>query len=426
MSIIYKNRTRSKDNVNNNIVRALDSGTSTISGSTITASNLTANLPVKTNANKILVSSQISVSDLDFVPLTNPLSAEMVADGFNSTGTNEVKTRFLQDNGGGLYGVECKSIFKTPLGLRTTSIRHTTPGLDVRLDDNIDCNNKQLRDCNSIATSTLSTQAGLGGQITVVGGPINLNANSLTNVNDLSTTTISAKNGTSISLLDDFDVNNYDLLNCANVKVANIDGIGASDITVSSNIDMNSNNISNVASINGLTPVGGIYSGISDGTEITQAMGTSDLFPTSSVGTLSVPANGFSVGSAYHLVCSGIFPSENKNDDVEIELCAVLADTSVVVLGSILIGLENFDTEPSNFELESDFVIRSVGLTGQVAVSFDFTFNKKITADFRGTRATNLATLDTTQSASLQLNATITGGNGSTIKSTLAYLRRQY
>ena len=397
-----------------------------ITPGSVVVGDLTPNLPVKSDATNKLVSGLISVGDLDFSPLTNPLTAEMVADGFKTTGTTEVRTRFLQDNGGGLYGVECKPIFKCPLGLRTTSIRHTTPGSDVRLDDNIDMNNLQIRDCNSIATSTLSTQAGLGGSITVVGGPINLNTNNLTNVNDLSTTTISAKNGVSISLLDDFNVNNYDLLNCANIKVTNIEGIGAADVTVSSNIDMNSNDISNVASINGLTPVGGIYSGISDGTEITQAMGTSGLFPTSSVGTLSVPANGFSVGSAFHLVCSGIFPSEDKDDDVEIELCAELADTNVVVLGSILVGLENFDTEPSNFELESDFVIRSVGLTGQVAVSFDFTFNKKVTADFKGTRSTNLATLDTTQASTLQLNATITGGNGSTIKSTLAYLRRQY
>ena len=103
MSVIYKNRTRSKDNVNNNFVTALDSGTSAVNGSTVSASNLSINQPVKTNANKVLVSSLISESDLDFVPLTNPLTAEMVADGFNSTGINEVKTRFLQDNGGGLY-----------------------------------------------------------------------------------------------------------------------------------------------------------------------------------------------------------------------------------------------------------------------------------------------------------------------------------
>ena len=402
-----------------------------ITPGSVVVGDLDPNLPVKTDASNKLVSGLISETDLDFAPLTNPLTSEMVADGFKTTGTTEVKTRFLQDNGGGLYGIEAKSLFKTPLGLRTTSIRHTTPGSDVRFDDNIDMNNLQIRDCNSIQTSTLSTQAGLGGQITVVGGPINLNTNNLTNVNDLSTTTISAKNGVSISLLDDFNVAGYDLLNCANVKVTNIEGIGPADVTVSSNLDMNNNDIvnvdnMNVSTINNLSPVGGIYSGISDGTTITQAMGTSDLFPTSSVGTLSVPANGFLLGSAFHLVCSGIFPSENKNDDVLVELCATLADTSVVVLGSILIGLENFDTAPSNFELESDFVIRSVGLTGQVAVSFDFTFNKKITADFKGTRATNLATLDTTQASTLQLNATITGGNGSTIKSTLAYLRKQY
>ena len=233
--------------------------------------------------------------------------------------------------------------------------------------------------------------------------------------------------GTNINLANDLYTTNVVVTGGNEIKTNNIGEASlGGGMNILSNLDMNSNDISNVASINGLTPVGGIYSGISDGATITQAMGTSGLFPTSSVGTLSVPANGFSVGSAYHLVCSGIFPSENKNDDVEIELCAELADTTVVVLGSILIGLENFDTAPSNFELESDFVIRSVGLTGQVAVSFDFTFNKKVTADFKGTRATNLATLDTTQAASLQLNATITGGNGSTIKSTLAYLRRQY
>ena len=249
MSVIYKNRTRSKDNVNNNYVKAIDSGTSAITGSTLSATNLSINQPVKTDANKVLVSSLISQTDLDFVPLTNPLTAEMVADGFNSTGTNEIKTRFIQDNGGGLYGIEAKSLFKTPFGLRTTSIRHTTPGSDVVLDDNLDVNNKQLRDVNGIYTSTLGTQAGLGGQITVVGGPINLNTNNLTNVADLSTTTISAKNGVSISLSDDFNVNNYDLLNCANVKVTNIEGIGAANVTVSSNLDMSNNDLLDIRSM---------------------------------------------------------------------------------------------------------------------------------------------------------------------------------
>ena len=82
--------------------------------------------------------------------------------------------------------------------------------------------------------------------------------------------------------------------------------------------------------------------------------------------------------------------------------------------------------------MEADFVIRKLTdpintlILGEVAVSFDFTFNKKVTKDFKGTRATNLATFDTTQNSTLALNARIIGTNGSSIKSTLAYLRKQY
>ena len=338
---------------------------------------------------------------------------------------HEVKTRFLQDNGGGLYGVECKPIFKCPLGLRTTSIRHTTPGSDVRFDDNIDMNNLQIRDCNSIATSTLSTQAGLGGQITVVGGPINLNANSLTNVNDLSTTTISAKNGVSISLLDDFNVAGYDLLNCANVKVTNIEGIAAADVTVSSNIDMNANDIvnidnMNVSTINNITPVGGLYSGISDGVVINQASGQTDLLPVSSVGSLVIPANGFKIGDAFHIVVAGIFPTESKNDDITIDV-----KQNGTTIASINLELEDFDTVPSNFELEMDFVIRSIGVAGVVSSNLDFSFNKKVSKDFKGTRSTDITTIDTTTASSLSVLATVNGA-GSSIQSRMAYLRKQY
>ena len=213
------------------------------------------------------------------------------------------------------------------------------------------------------------------------------------------------------------------------LDVNEINDLSGSGISVTSEFKMNQNDITNVGnlevvSVNNLTPVGGVYSGISDGATISSSTFT-DLLPTTSVGSLSVPANTFLLGSAFHLVCSGIFPSESKNDDVEIELCAIQGATNIQ-LGVVRLELENFDTEPSNFELEADFVIRSLGVSAQVAVSFDFTFNKKITSDFKGTRATNLATIDTTQASTLALNARIVGSNGSSIKSTLAYLRKQY
>ena len=179
-------------------------------------------------------------------------------------------------------------------------------------------------------------------------------------------------------------------------------------------IDMNNNNIDNVDnmninSINNLTPVGGIFTGISDGATITSST-FADLLPITSLGSLSVPANTFLLGSAFHLVCAGIFPDEDAKDNVEIELCAIQGATTIQ-LGLVNLDLENFDTEPSNFELEADFVIRGIGTSAEVAVSFDFTFNKKVTKDFKGTRATNLATIDTTQASTLALNARIIGAS---------------
>jgi hypothetical protein len=371
---------------------------STIKNSVLTETDL-LNTESKANSNE----SDITNIETDITDLQNDKVAkagDTMTGNLTLSGTNELQTRFIQDNGGGLYGIEAKSLFKTPFGLRTTSIRHTTPGSSVRLDDNIDCNNKQLRNCNSIQTSTLSTQAGLGGQITVVGGPINLNANNITNVGNISTNNLSVVSGGSITLQDDFNINNFDLLNINTATVSNIEGC---------------------LSINGLTPVGGLYCGISDGVVINQASGQTNLLPVSSVGSLAVPANGFSVGDAFHLVVAGIFPTESKNDDITIDV-----KQNGTTIASINLDLENFDTESSNFELEMDFVIRSIGVAGVVASNLDFSFNKSISKDFKGTRITTITTINTTTASSLSVLATVNGASGSSIQSRMAYLRKQY
>ena len=101
------------------------------------------------------------------------------------------------------------------------------------------------------------------------------------------------------------------------------------------------------------------------------------------------------------------------------------------ILGSVKLEYEDFDTVESNFEIEVDFVIRSVTdpfnplILGQLATSIDFTFNKKISRDYRGTRSTSITNLDTSTASSLSVLATVTGVNSS-IQSTLAYLRKQY
>ena len=262
---------------------------------------------------------------------------------------------------------------------------------------------------------------------------VDMNNNDITNVGTISTGTLNCSviqpPGSTIINTSGSNFINASAYRGILLDVNTINDLSGSGVSVTSEFKMNSNNISDVGnlevvSVNDLTPVGGIYSGISDGATISSSTFT-DLLPISSVGGLSVAADEFKIGSAFHLVCSGIFPSEDGNDNVEIELCAIQGATTIQ-LGIVNLELENFDTEPSNFELEADFVIRSIGASGQVAVSFDFTFNKKVTKDFKGTRATNLATINTEVASTLALNARIIGGNGSSIKSSLAYLRKQY
>jgi hypothetical protein len=59
----YKTRARDKGNINNDYVKATRSGTSVVNGSSLSASNLQANLPVKTDNALVLQSTKLEISD---------------------------------------------------------------------------------------------------------------------------------------------------------------------------------------------------------------------------------------------------------------------------------------------------------------------------------------------------------------------------
>ena len=260
--------------------------------------------------------------------------------------------------------------------------------------------------------------------------PVNTNLNFLSisdikNLNNLQTQSISSTDGVSINIQDDINMGLYDINNCNDIKINALTTNTAPNIVSNNNIDMNTNDLldvgnMNVSTINNITPVGGLYSGISDGVVINQASGQTDLLPVSFVGSLSIPANGFQVGDAFHLVVAGIFPTESNTDDITIEI-----KQNGTTIASINLELENFDTLPSNFELEMDFIIRSTGTSGSVATNLDFSFNKRVSKDFRGTRSTDITTINTTTATTLSVLATVNGA-GSSIQSRLAYLRKQY
>lgn len=202
----------------------------------------------------------------------------------------------------------------------------------------------------------------------------------------------------------------------------NTNEIESIDKTVKIELDDNEINlIGNNILVNGVpieTGVGGLYAGTSFGTVINGGISGS-LLPNSGVGSLSVPANGFKVGDSFHLVCSGSIPTGDKDDIFTITL-----NQNGTQLGQIAVDME--DMTNASFELEADFQVHSIGVTGQFVTSFDFTFNRTLLKNFSGTRLVQVSFVDTTLPSNLTLTGQFSGQLNSSIITALFYLRKQY
>ena len=85
------------------------------------------------------------------------------------------------------------------------------------------------------------------------------------------------------------------------------------------------------------------------------------------VGTLSVPANGFNIGDAFHAVAIGHISSVN-NHTLEIRIKsngAVLADTGLISMAT---------TTAKHWKLEVYFTINNIGTAGVASISTGGTF----------------------------------------------------
>jgi len=120
------------------------------------------------------------------------------------------------------------------------------------------------------------------------------------------------------------------------------------------------------------------------------------------VGTLSVPANGFTKGDAYHVIVTGTLSSQNNNNlRIRIKTgAAVLADT----------GNINMAGATSNgYKLEIYFSIHEVGAAGvaDIATAGAFMYTKEASTDFQGVNFStiNSSSFDTTISNTLEVTA---------------------
>lgn len=122
------------------------------------------------------------------------------------------------------------------------------------------------------------------------------------------------------------------------------------------------------------------------------------------VGSLTVPANTFSVGDSYHGKVGGIISGQN-GDTIEVHIksgSTVLASTGSISLEAVT---------ALGWELELDFTIATIGATGSICTNGNFAYNRN-TGSLEGFVFQDVEVIDTT--ASNTLDITVTWGQAKT------------
>jgi hypothetical protein len=142
------------------------------------------------------------------------------------------------------------------------------------------------------------------------------------------------------------------------------------------------------------------------------------------VGTLLVPANGFTKGDAYHAIVAGTLSSQNNND-LRIRIKAgsiILVDTgNITMVGATSNG----------FKLEIYFSIHEIGTAGvaYIATAGTFMYTKEASTDFQGINFStiNSTTFNTTINNTLIVTAQWdTANSGNSIYSEIFTLNKTY
>jgi hypothetical protein len=286
--------------------------------------------------------------------------------------------------------------------------RFAVDASETNIGNSLNMNNNNL---NNVLNLNSSTNINLNPTGFVdCNGDIDMGSNRILGLNELVGTggDLTIRNGGGESIILNSATNTIDILN--------------------NDLNMNNNNINNVSnlnvsSINGITPVGGLYASTSAGTLINNTT-TQSLVALSGVGSLSIPPDGFSIGDCYHLVITGNCVFTN-NDEIQITLKQngnILAQTPAFLL-------EDANSGNNVFEIEADFNIRSISAGGSIHTSFEFTYNKDSidSKDFRGTRSNDTQTINTTIASTLDVEFQfITKNASSSIQTQLFRLQKVY
>lgn len=141
------------------------------------------------------------------------------------------------------------------------------------------------------------------------------------------------------------------------------------------------------------------------------------------LGSLSVPADGFSVGDTFVFNMQGNLTSLNNQD------LTIRAKSGSITFFSVTLNLPNVTFLPFNLNLI--FVIRQIGAAGvaDIATGGRFTYNKDASNAYEGLSANdeNNSTFDTTISNTLDITAQWANADpGNAIESIISVLNKVY
>jgi len=174
----------------------------------------------------------------------------------------------------------------------------------------------------------------------------------------------------------------------------------------------------------GVMGVSGLFAQTANSTIITNTTTETSLI-NGGVGTLTVPANGFSVGDSFRAVFGGMM-NANNNQTIRIRVRA----GSVLLLDS---GLQNLGSSVINdvWSLNIDFTIRQLGTAGVASIvalgSFHYTKTNNASVQGFGFNVVNNTTFDTTISNTLDVTAQWgAASTGNNIYSDIFILNKTY
>jgi hypothetical protein len=140
----------------------------------------------------------------------------------------------------------------------------------------------------------------------------------------------------------------------------------------------------------------GFFAQTAQGPTLTNTTTETDILG-AGVGTLSVPANNFFIGDCFHAKTGGLISAQN-GDGLIIRIkngANVLASTGVISLQAVT---------SLPFEIEIDFTLRSIGVTGQIFTNGNFAYNRNV-GSLEGFVFSDLQSIDTTAASNLMITA---------------------